>query len=197
MDSTPEQLLQFGIMGALLVSAVEHKPNPRVCLLNIGVEDIKGNETVKKAAELFRRSNLNYGGYLEGNEIFTGTADVVVCDGFVGNIALKACEGLAEMIAHLMKQAFLHSIFTRLAALIALPVIRRVRKSVDTRQYNGASLVGLNGIVIKSHGGADAYAFEYAIREALSEIENQVPQLIGSRLASMQVRAASGLSGAA
>ncbi len=197
VDSTPEQLLQFGIMGALLVSAVEHKPNPRVCLLNIGVEDIKGNETVKKAAELFRRSNLNYGGYLEGNEIFSGTADVVVCDGFVGNIALKACEGLAEMIAHLMKQAFRHNVFTRLAALVALPVIRRVRKSVDTRQYNGASLVGLNGIVIKSHGGADAYAFEYAIREALSEIENQVPQLIGSRLASMQVRAATGLSGTA
>jgi glycerol-3-phosphate acyltransferase PlsX len=197
VDSTPEQLLQFGIMGSLLVSAVEQKPEPKVCLLNIGVEDIKGNETVKKAAELFRRSQLNYGGYIEGNEIFTGSADVVVCDGFVGNVALKTCEGLAQMISHLARQAFRRNPYTLFAALLALPVIRRLRRRVDSRRYNGASLVGLNGIVIKSHGGADAYAFEYAIREALTEVENQVPQLIGRRLAAMQGRATAGLSGAA
>jgi glycerol-3-phosphate acyltransferase PlsX len=179
------------------VSALEHKPAPEVCLLNIGVEDIKGNETVKKAAELFRASGLNYGGYVEGNEIFTGATDVIVCDGFVGNVALKTIEGLAEMISDIMKNEFQRSLLTRLAGLVALPVIRAMRRRVDTRRYNGASLVGLNGIVIKSHGGADAYAFAYAIREALSEVETRIPQLIGSRLAGLQARQAAGLSGAA
>jgi len=185
VDSTPEQLLQFGIMGSLLVSALEGKTDPQVCLLNIGVEDIKGNEAVKKAATLFRASDLNYGGFIEGDEIFTGHADVVVCDGFVGNVVTKASEGLAKMISQFMKQAFMRNIFTRLAGVVALPVINAFRKSVDTRRYNGASLVGLNGIVVKSHGGADAVAFEYAILVALAEIQKQVPQLIGQRLASM------------
>jgi len=188
VDSTPEQLLQFGIMGSLLVGAIEHKTAPKVCLLNIGVEDIKGNDTVKKAAELFRRSELNYAGYVEGDEIFMGTADVVVCDGFVGNIAMKTSEGLARMISHLMKEAFMQNILTRVAGLIAMPVIRSFSKKVDPRQYNGASLVGLNGIVIKSHGGADAYAYEHAIRVAIVATRNQVPQLIGRKLSSMQVR---------
>ncbi len=191
VDSSPEQLLQFGIMGALLVGAIEHKSAPKVCLLNIGVEDIKGNETVKKAAELFRQSELNYGGYVEGDEIFTGSADVVVCDGFVGNVAMKTSEGLARMISHLMKEAFMRSIFTRLAGLIAMSAIRSFRKKVDPRQYNGASLVGLNGIVIKSHGGADSHAYEYAIRVAIAAVRNQVPQLIGRKLSSMQVRSQS------
>ncbi len=186
VDSTPEQLLQFGIMGALLVGALEHKANPKVCLLNIGVEDIKGNETVKKAAELFRKSELNYGGYVEGDEIFTGNADVVVCDGFVGNITMKASEGLARMIAQVMKETFMRNIFTRIAGLIALPVIKAFRKKVDHRQYNGGTLVGLTGIVIKSHGSADALAFGYAVQVAISEVRNQVPQLIGSKLASLQ-----------
>ncbi len=185
VDSTPEQLLQFGIMGSLLVSALEGKPDPQVCLLNIGVEDIKGTEAVKQAAALFRASDLNYGGFIEGDEIFTGHADVVVCDGFVGNVVTKASEGLAKMISQLMKQAFMRNLFTRLAGVVALPVINAFRKSVDTRRYNGASLVGLNGIVVKSHGGADAVAFEYAIQVALAEIQKQVPQLIGRRLASM------------
>lgn len=186
VDSTPEQLLQFGIMGALLVGAIEGKANPKVCLLNIGVEDIKGNETVKKAAELLRASGIHYGGYVEGDEIFTGTADVIVCDGFVGNVTMKASEGLAKMISRMMKQAFMRNAFTRLAGLIALPVIKAFQRSVDPRHYNGASLVGLNGIVIKSHGSADAYSFEHAIRVALSEVRKEVPQLIGRRLASMQ-----------
>ncbi len=190
VDSTPEQLLQFGVMGSLLVSALEGKPNPKVCLLNIGVEDIKGNEAVKKAAELFRASDLNYGGYIEGDDIFAGSADVVVCDGFVGNVTMKASEGLAKMISQLMKQAFMRTIFTRLAGLVALPVINAFRRSVDTRQYNGASFVGLNGIVVKSHGGADAYAFECAIGVALAEIQKQVPQLIGRRLAFQQAQSA-------
>lgn len=188
VDSSPEQLLQFGIMGSLLVGAIEHKPAPKVCLLNIGVEDIKGNETVKKAAELFRQSELNYGGYVEGDEIFTGNADVVVCDGFVGNVAMKTSEGLARMISHLMKEAFMQNVFRRIAGLIAIPAIRSFRRKVDPRQYNGASLVGLNGIVIKSHGGADSYAFEHAIRVAMAATRTQVPQLIGRKLSSMQVR---------
>jgi glycerol-3-phosphate acyltransferase PlsX len=186
VDSTPEHLLQFGIMGSLLVGALEHKPTPKVCLLNIGVEDIKGNETVKRAAELFRNSDLNYGGYVEGDEVFTGNADVVVCDGFVGNVTLKAVEGVARMLAQMTKEAFTRNLLTRLAGLVALPVILSLRKKIDARQYNGASLVGLNGVVIKSHGGADAYAFECAIDVAVSEARNQVPQLIGAKLASMQ-----------
>jgi glycerol-3-phosphate acyltransferase PlsX len=185
VDSTPEQLLQFGIMGSLLVGAIEGKPDPKVCLLNIGVEDIKGNDTVKKAAELLRASGIHYGGYVEGDEIFTGKADVIVCDGFVGNVTMKASEGLAKMISQMMKQAFMRNTFTRLAGLIALPVIKAFRRSVDPRHYNGGTLVGLNGVVIKSHGSADAYAFERAILVALSEAHKEVPQLIGRRLASM------------
>ncbi|MDA8363614.1 MAG: phosphate acyltransferase PlsX [Gammaproteobacteria bacterium] len=188
VDSTPQQLLQFGIMGSLLVGAIEHNPAPKVCLLNIGVEDIKGNETVKKASELFRQSGLNYGGYVEGDEIFTGTSDVVVCDGFVGNVAMKASEGLARMIAQLMREAFTRNVFARMAGLIAMPAMRSFRKRVDPRRYNGASLVGLNGIVIKSHGSADSYGFQNAIRVAVAAIRNQVPQIMGSRISSMQVR---------
>lgn len=191
VDSSPQQLLQFGIMGSLLVGAIEHKAAPKVCLLNIGVEDIKGNETVKKASELFRQSGLNYGGYVEGDEIFTGTADIVVCDGFVGNVAMKTSEGLARMISRLMKEAFMRNLLTRVAGMIAMPAIRSFRKKMDPRRYNGASLVGLNGIVIKSHGGADSYAFENAISVAIAAIRNQVPELIGSKLSSMQVRNAS------
>ncbi|MHB8551721.1 MAG: phosphate acyltransferase PlsX [Acidiferrobacterales bacterium] len=191
VDSSPEQLLQFGIMGSLLVGAIENKIAPKVCLLNIGVEDIKGNDTVKKAAELFRQSGLNYGGYVEGDEIFTGTADVVVCDGFVGNVAMKTSEGLARMITHLMKEAFMRNVFTRAAGMIALPAMRSFRNKVDPRRYNGACLVGLNSIVIKSHGSADTCAFGNAIRVAVTSIRNQVPQLIGSKLSSMRVRSAS------
>ncbi len=191
VDSSPEQLLQFGIMGSLLVGAIEHNPAPKVCLLNIGVEDIKGNETVKRASELFRQSGLNYGGYVEGDEVFAGNADVVVCDGFVGNVAMKACEGLARMIAQMMRESFTRNLLSRVAGLIAMPVMRSFRRRVDPRRYNGASLVGLNGIVIKSHGGADAYGFQNSIRVAVAAIRNEVPQIIGSRLSSMQVRGAS------
>ena len=186
VDSTPEQLLQFGVMGSLLVGAIERKERPLVALLNVGVEDIKGNEAVKKADELFRVSDLNYHGYVEGDEIYLGKVDVIVCDGFVGNVALKASEGLARMISQFMKEEFTRTLFAKLAALVALPVLNSLRRRLDTRQYNGASLVGLNGIVIKSHGGADIVGFEYAIRVAAEEVKNQLPQLIGARLTTLQ-----------
>jgi glycerol-3-phosphate acyltransferase PlsX len=190
VDCTPEQLLQFAIMGSILVSAVENKPRPRVGLLNVGAEDIKGNEVVKQTNELLRASPLNYCGYVEGDAIYTGDMDVIVCDGFVGNVALKTSEGLARMIAHFMKQEFKRNLLTRLAALVALPVLSAFRKRVDPRRYNGATLIGLNGIVIKSHGGADKLAFEYAILEAVAEVRNQVPQRIGHELAALTERGA-------
>ena len=185
VDCTPEQLLQFAIMGSILVTAIEGKANPRIGLLNIGEEDIKGNENVKRAAELLRASGLNYYGYVEGDEIYTGEMDVVVCDGFVGNVALKTSEGLVRMISHFIKQEFRRNIFTKIAGLVALSVLHAFRNRVDPRRYNGATLIGLNGTVIKSHGGADVFAFEHAIDEAVTEVQNQVPQRIGSELASL------------
>jgi glycerol-3-phosphate acyltransferase PlsX len=186
VDSSAEQLLQFGIMGSLLVGAVEHKSRPRVALLNVGVEDIKGNEVVKRADELFRNSGLNYVGYAEGDEIYLGDIDVIVCDGFVGNVALKTSEGLARMISRFMKEEFRRHPYAMFAGLVALPVLNALRRRLDTRQYNGASLVGLNGIVIKSHGGTDAVGFANAIDVALRAVRTQVPKLIGERLASLQ-----------
>ncbi len=185
VDCTPEHLLQFAVMGSILVSAVEGKNNPSVALLNIGEEDIKGSDTVKKAAELLRASNVNYCGYVEGDEIYTGSMDVVVCDGFVGNVALKVSEGLAQMIAHFMSQEFRRNAFTRLAGLASRPVINAFRRRVDHRRYNGATFLGLNGTVIKSHGNADVLAFEHAILEAVTEVEKQVPQRIGREVGSM------------
>lgn len=174
VDCTAEHLLQFGVMGAMLVAAVEHKERPTVGLLNIGEEDIKGNEVVKKAAELLRGSGLNFYGNVEGNDIYKGTTDVVVCDGFVGNVALKASEGLAKMIGELLKQEFKRNLFTKLAGLMATPVMKAFKQRVDPRRYNGASLLGLRGIVVKSHGGADIFAFEHAIEAAVEEVRNGV-----------------------
>lgn len=182
VDCTPEQLLQFAIMGSILVTAIEGKERPRVGLLNIGLEDIKGNDTVKQAAELLRASHINYAGFIEGDQIYMGDLDVVVCDGFVGNVALKTSEGLAQMIMYFMRQEFSRNWMTRAAALTAAPVLKALRARVDHRRYNGATFVGLNGTVIKSHGGADVLAFEHAIDEALSEVHHQVPQRIGHEL---------------
>ncbi len=182
VDCSAEQLLQFAIMGSILVSAVEGKLDPTIGLLNIGAEDIKGNEVVKQANELLRASSLNYRGYVEGDEIYTGNVDVIVCDGFVGNVALKTTEGLAKMITHFIRQEFTRNIFTRFAALIAMPVLRAFRKRVDPRRYNGATLIGLNGTVVKSHGGADSLAFHQAILEAVTEARNRVPARIGAEL---------------
>ncbi len=185
VDCSSELLQQFGVMGSVLVSAIHQKPEPRVGLLNIGVEDIKGNTTIKRAAELLRATNINYCGYVEGNEIFADTVDVVVCDGFVGNVALKTMEGVAQMIKHNMKMEFERNPFTRLAALVALPVMNAFRRRIDARRYNGASLIGLAGTVIKSHGGADVLAFQYAIREAVTEVEQKVPLRIEREVATL------------
>jgi glycerol-3-phosphate acyltransferase PlsX len=182
VDCNANHLLQFGIMGAMLVSAVEHKENPSVGLLNIGEEDIKGNEVVKRAAELLRGSHLNYYGNVEGDDIYKGTVDVVVCDGFVGNVALKASEGLAQMMGTFIKQEFNRNWMTRLSALIASPVLGAFKKRVDHRRYNGASLLGLKGVVVKSHGSADSFAFQFAIERAVEEARNGVLHRINEQV---------------
>ena len=157
VDCSHEHLLQFGIMGASLVGAIEHKDRPSVGLLNIGEEDIKGNEVVKQAAELLKASGLNFVGNIEGDGLYKGEADVVVCDGFVGNVALKTSEGLAQMLATFLREEFGRNLLTRAAGLLALPVLRHFKQRVDHRRYNGACLLGLKGIVVKSHGSADAF----------------------------------------
>jgi glycerol-3-phosphate acyltransferase PlsX len=191
VDCTPEQLMQFGVMGAMLVTAVEHRERPTVGLLNIGVEDIKGNETVKRAAELLRASGLNFYGNVEGDDIYKGTTDVVVCDGFVGNALLKASEGVARMIVGYLRDEFKRTAWNKLSALVATPVIRALRVRMDPAKYNGASLLGLRGIVIKSHGAADRRAFGYALERALDEVRNNVPQRIAERMAELVAPAAS------
>ena len=182
-DCTPEHLLQFAIMGATLVSAMEGKVRPSVGLLNIGSEEIKGNEVVKKAGELLRASSLNFYGNVEGNDIFKGTTDVVVCDGFAGNVALKASEGVAKMLGDFLKEEYTRSIFTRFAALVSYPVIQRFRRRVDHRRYNGAALLGLRGIVVKSHGSADRLAFARALERAATEARNGLIERIGEEIA--------------
>ena len=181
VDCGPEHLLQFAIMGATLVSAVEHKERPSVGLLNIGEEAIKGNEVVKQAAEMLRSSGLNFQGNVEGDDIFKGKTDVVVCDGFVGNIALKTSEGLAQMLGSSLREEFTRGWFTRLAALVAMPVLSAFKRRFDHRSYNGATLIGLRGIVVKSHGSADAFAFERAIVRAMEEVQNEVLQRLMQR----------------
>lgn len=181
VDCTAEHLLQFGMMGAMLVSSIKHKSNPSVGLLNIGEEDIKGNETVKQAAELLRASNLNFYGNVEGNDIYAGVVDVVVCDGFVGNVVLKTSEGLAQMLSTFLRQEFKRNLFTRLSALLALRVINNFKRRVDHRRYNGASLLGLRGIVVKSHGSADSFAFQFAIRRAIEEAREGVLRRISEQ----------------
>jgi len=186
VDCTPEQLMQFGVMGAMLVAAVEHRERPSVGLLNIGIEDIKGNDTVKQAADLLRESGINFCGSVEGDDIYKGTTDVVVCDGFVGNSVLKASEGVATMMASFLRQEFSRNLWRRLAAIAALPVLRAMRARMDPGRYNGASLLGLRGIVIKSHGSADRYAFGQAIGRAVDEVRNDVVKRITQRMAEMQ-----------
>ena len=182
VDSSAEHLFEFAVMGSELASAVDENSNPTVGLLNIGEEEIKGNERVKEASRLLADSRLNYIGYVEGDGIFLGAADVVVCDGFVGNVMLKTTEGVAKMLSHFMKQEFKKNPFTMLAALISMPVLKAFKRRIDPREYNGASLVGLQGIVIKSHGGADALAFSNAIHEAIMEVTKNVPQRISRQL---------------
>ena len=174
VDCSAEQLLQFAILGCALVSALQGTERPTVGLLNVGEEVIKGNEVVKQAGELLRASALNFHGNVEGDDIYRGTTDVVVCDGFVGNVALKASEGLAQMLAGFVREEFTRNVLARLIALVALPVLGRFRRRVDHRRHNGACLLGLRGIVIKSHGSADAYAFGFAIRRAVEAARHQL-----------------------
>ncbi|MGH8751959.1 MAG: phosphate acyltransferase PlsX [Burkholderiales bacterium] len=184
-DCTSQHLLQFAIMGAMLVSAVEHKERPSVGLLNIGEEEIKGNEVVKQAAELLRASGLNFYGNVEGDDIYKGTTDVVVCDGFVGNVALKTSEGLAQMLGTFLREEFERNLLTKISALFALPALKAFKRRVDYRRYNGASLLGLRGVVVKSHGAADSFAFGFAIRRAVEEVQNGVLQRISERMATI------------
>ena len=186
VDCSPEHLLQFGIMGASLVAAIEHKDRPTVGILNIGEEDIKGNEVVKRAAELLKNSGLNFIGNIEGDGLYKGEAEVVVCDGFVGNVALKASEGLAQLLATFLRQEFSRNILTKLAALFAIPVLNKFKRRVDHRRYNGASLLGLKGIVVKSHGSADAFSFGNALDRAADTVRSGVLSRITERVAQQQ-----------
>jgi glycerol-3-phosphate acyltransferase PlsX len=187
-ECSAEQLYQFAVMGAALVTAVRGIERPRVALLNIGEEEIKGNDVIKQAAALIAASPLNYTGFIEGDGIFLHPADVVVCDGFVGNVALKAGEGVAKLVTHFMREEFTRNASTKLVGLIARSVLRALAKRMDPRVYNGASFLGLTGTVVKSHGGADALAFANAISVAVREVEHDVPVKIAQLIATMPPR---------
>lgn len=190
VNCSAQQLLQFGVMGAMLATAVDGKERPTVGLLNIGEEAIKGNEIVKEAADLLRASHLNFHGNVEGDDIFKGTVDVVVCDGFTGNVLLKSTEGLARIMGTFLREEFSRNLLTKLSSIVAIPVIKAFRRRVDPRRYNGATLVGLRGIVVKSHGSADIFAFETAIERAAAEVKNGVLKRIEEMMASQQVNVA-------
>ncbi len=178
VECAPEHLLQFGVMGSQLMRGVTGKLTPSVGVLNIGSEDIKGNETVKKAAELLKKTNLNFYGNVEGDDIFKGVVDVVVTDGFTGNVSLKTTEGVAKMISFFLKEEFTRSWWTKIIALLSFPVLKRLKQRVDPSKYNGAVLLGLNGLVVKSHGGADVDGFYYALKQAHHEVEANVIGLL-------------------
>lgn len=183
VDSSPEHLFQFAVMGSVLASAVDNIKSPKVCLLNIGHEDIKGNELVKASAQLLNQTQaVCYAGYIEADQIYQGDADVIVCDGFVGNVALKASEGVAIFIRNLLKEGYSRNLFTKFAALISMPILKSLVKRMDPDRYNGACLVGLTGIVIKSHGGAKISAFAHAIEEAIVQVEKNIPQRISTEV---------------
>ena len=181
-QATPEQLFQYAMMGSIVTSDIVGLDRPRIALLNIGAEDIKGHDTVRAAAALLKESTLNYVGFIEGDDLFSGKADVVVTDGFTGNVALKTIEGAVGLVHYFLKRAFTRNWFAKLQALLAIHVLKGLAAEMDSRNYNGATLVGLNGIVIKSHGGADSIAFQHAIDTAIVEIRNQLPEQIGSLL---------------
>ncbi len=186
VDCSAEHLLQFAVMGSALVAAVDGKPEPTVGLLNIGEEAIKGSEVIKQAGELLRQAGasgqINFQGNVEGDDIFKGGVDIVVCDGFVGNVLLKTSEGLASMLGEFIRQEFTRGLGSKLAALIAMPVLKRFKHRVDPRRYNGAALLGLRGLVFKSHGSADAYAFEQALARAYDAAGNRVLERVQQRL---------------
>ena len=181
-QATPEHLYQYAVMGSIVAADIVGIERPRVALLNIGAEDTKGHGTVKEAAALLNESTLNYVGFIEGSELFKGKTDVVVTDGFTGNVALKTMEGTVGLCVHYLKRQFRRNWFSKLQALLARSVLKSLAVEMDSRNYNGATLAGLNGIVIKSHGSADAYAFRHAIETAVVEVRNQLPQQIGKFL---------------
>lgn len=186
LDCQAEHLVQFAVMGSILASAAYGVSNPRVSLLNVGVEQIKGNEQVKTAAKYLQAlKEINYAGYIEGDGIYAGEADVVVCDGFVGNAALKSSEGIAKLLIDMIKQKINDNWINRITAFMARPMLKSLAKEMDPKRYNGASLLGLRGIVIKSHGGADDLALRYAIDQCIREVKNNVPQLIAERVSTV------------
>jgi len=185
VDCQPDHLLQFAVMGSALAAAAYGRDTPSVGLLNIGEEVIKGNDTVKQAGELLRASQLNFFGNVEGDDIYKGTTDVVVCDGFVGNVLLKTSEGMAQMLGGFIKEEFTRNPLSWAAFLVALPVLNRFRKRVDHRRYNGAALLGLRGLVLKSHGSADALAFEWALQHAYDAACHDVQSRIGRAMQSV------------
>jgi glycerol-3-phosphate acyltransferase PlsX len=197
VNCSAEQLVQFAVMGSALVAAVDGVERPTVGLLNVGEEEIKGNELAKETGELLRASGLNFFGNVEGNDIYKGTTDVVVCDGFVGNVALKASEGLATMLYEILKAEFTRNALTRLAALFAYPVLLAFKHRIDPRRHNGATLIGLKGIVVKSHGSADALAFKHALRKAYAEAAHGVLEKIAQRVAAMPALAPQAIAVAA
>ncbi|KTD20637.1 fatty acid/phospholipid synthesis protein [Legionella londiniensis] len=179
VDSCAEHLFQFAIMGSALIQALDNKPKPKIGLLNIGVEEIKGNDQVKRTAHMLAEcSVMNYIGYVEGDQFYTGDVDLVVCDGFVGNAALKASEGLAKLMLSLLKESFTRNWMAKLAGFVAFPALSHLKKRMDPARYNGASMLGLNGIVVKSHGGANELAFQHAIEEAVLQVKNNVVDLV-------------------
>ena len=179
VDSCAEHLFQFAVMGSALIQALDHNPHPKIALLNIGVEEIKGNDQVKRTAHILAEcEHLNYVGYVEGNHFYSGDVDLVVCDGFVGNVALKASEGLAKLMLSVLKESFNRNWLSKLVGLMALPTMARLKKRMDPDRYNGASMLGLNGIVVKGHGGANALAFQYAIEQAVLQVKNNVVDLV-------------------
>ncbi|MFT5811470.1 MAG: glycerol-3-phosphate acyltransferase PlsX [Rubritalea sp.] len=184
VECTPENLLEFAVMGAVLAQSVEGIDNPTVGLLNIGSEEMKGSDRIKMASQMIAATNLNYRGFVEGDDIYKGTVNVVVADGFVGNVSLKTGEGLASLVKHVLQTEFRRNLFTKLLGLIALPVLNAIKNTLDPGQYNGASLLGLNGIVVKSHGGANTKSFSNAIKIASIEVENEVPQRISHEVES-------------
>ena len=175
-------LFQFGVMATIMVRYLDGIESPSVGLLNIGIENIKGNEAIKEASELFRNSRLNYQGFVEGDAIFTGNVDIIVCDGFSGNVALKTSEGLAQMLTRITREAFRHNWYSRLLGGLALPALKSIFRRIDPRRYNGAALLGLRGTVIKSHGGADSVAFAHAIGVARRAINTDLVKHIGEEL---------------
>ena len=185
VNCSPEQLVQFAVMGTALVAAMDGVERPTIGLLNVGEEEIKGNELAKQTGELLRASGLNFHGNVEGNDIFKGTTQVVICDGFVGNVALKASEGLVTMLYGMLREEFTRNLFTRLVALVATPVLRAFKRRVDPRRHNGATLIGLKGVVVKSHGSADVLAFQHALRKAYTEATHGILDKIAQRMAAM------------